>query len=210
MRVSEDVKQASRQAARGEAKSPQNTERSAALTETFTRGLAKLRSLRSSSGTVQAASSRWGDTQTGWIRSRKRGDSTGLTPGLILAQIASGAAGYLGINTLVAGAELQVCPPEELHVRSIGCPAEGASTALPQEQIRSSSSFGDRRVEGFEPHHQLPGPRTPRGARTCRVAARQAPSVFEPSGPTPLSPERTGPAERLSLARGPREKSLSD
>ena len=71
MRVSEhDVQDASRQvdAARSEAVAA-STERSAVLSEAFTKGLAKLKSSRSSTGRHPAASSSWGKPSIGWIRS---------------------------------------------------------------------------------------------------------------------------------------------
>ncbi|CAI09915.1 conjugal transfer protein TraG N-terminal domain-containing protein [Aromatoleum aromaticum] len=145
MRVSEqDVVQASRQAdaARGEAISA-NTERSAALTETFTRGLAKLRSLRSSSGTVSSSFEQIGETLNRLDQiSKNVADSTGLTQSQV-AQIAFGAAGHLGINTPVAGAELQARAGKN-YMSGLSAAQQKVLNSLTQEQIAEFKQFGDR------------------------------------------------------------------
>ena len=145
MRVSEqDVVQASRQAdaARGEAISA-NTERSAALTETFARGLAKLRSLRSSSGTASSSFEQMGETLNRLDQiSKNVANSTGLTQSQV-AQIAFGATGHLGINTPIAGAEVQARAGKN-YMSGLSAAQQKVLNSLTQEQIAEFKQFGDR------------------------------------------------------------------
>jgi conjugal transfer mating pair stabilization protein TraG len=198
MRVSEqDVVQASRQAdaARGEAISA-NTERSAALTETFTRGLAKLRSLRSSSGTVSSSFEQMGETLNRLDQiSKNVADSTGLTQSQV-AQIAFGAAGHLGINTPVAGAELQARAGKN-YMSGLSAAQQKVLNSLTQEQIAEFKQFGDRvsrdssLINSFAKDSREAQDMSSRLASVMSRAER-ADATFA---------ERTGFAERLSLAR---------
>ena len=205
MRVSEqDVVQASRQAdaARGEAISA-NTERSAALTETFTRGLAKLRSLRSSSGTVSSSFEQMGETLNRLDQiSKNVADSTGLTQSQV-AQIAFGAAGHLGINTPVAGAELQARAGKN-YMSGLSAAQQKVLNSLTQEQIAEFKQFGDRvsrdssLINSFAKDSREAQDMSSRLASVMSRAER-ADATFA---------ERTAFAERLSLARD-RGESLS-
>ena len=145
MRVSEqDVAQASRQAdaARGEAISA-NTERSAALTETFTRGLAKLQSSRHSSGTASSSFEQMGERLNSLDQiSKNVANSTGLSQSQV-AQIAFGAAGHLGINTSAAGAELQARAGKN-YFSGLSASQQKVLNNLTQEQIAEFKQFGDR------------------------------------------------------------------
>ena len=205
MRVSEqDVVQANRQAdaARGEAISA-NTERSAALTETFTRGLAKLRSLRSSSGTVSSSFEQMGETLNRLDQiSKNVADSTGLTQSQV-AQIAFGAAGHLGINTPVAGAELQARAGKN-YMSGLSAAQQKVLNSLTQEQIAEFKQFGDRMsrdsslINSFAKDSREAQDMSSRLASVMSRAER-ADATFA---------ERTSFAERLSLARD-RGESLS-
>ena len=108
MRVSEqDVTEANKQAdtARSEAISA-NMERSAMLSDTFTRGLAKYRSSRSSGGTTSSSFEQMGENLNRLDQITKGvSDRTGLTQAQV-AQIAFGASGHLGVSTPIAGAEV--------------------------------------------------------------------------------------------------------
>ena len=108
MRVSEqDVVQASRQAdaARNEAVAA-STERSAILSDAFTRGLTKVRSSRSSSGSTSSSFEQMGETLNRLDQiSKSVADSTGLSQSQV-ASIAFGAAGHLGINAGADGGRL--------------------------------------------------------------------------------------------------------
>ncbi len=145
MRVSEqDVTQASRQAdaARGEAIAA-NTERSAALAETFTQGLAKLRSSRHSSGTASSSFEQMGETLNRLDQiSKNVADSTGLTQSQV-AQIAFGAAGRLGFNSPVAGLELQARGGKS-YSTGLSANEQKVVSNLSQDQIAEFKQFGDR------------------------------------------------------------------
>ncbi len=145
MRVSEqDVAQASRQAdaARGDAVSA-NTDRSAALTDTFTRGLAKLRSSRYNNGTSSSSFEQMGETLNRLDQiSKNVADSTGLTQSQV-AQIAFGASGHLGINTSIAGAELQAKAGKN-YSSGLSAAQQKVLNSLTQEQIAEFKQFGDR------------------------------------------------------------------
>jgi conjugal transfer mating pair stabilization protein TraG len=97
MRVSEqDVQDASRQvdAARGEAVAA-STERSAVLSEAFSRGLSKLRSTRNTTGSTSSSFEQLGQTLNRLDQITKSvADSTGMTQSQV-ARIAFGAAGHI-------------------------------------------------------------------------------------------------------------------
>ncbi|MFZ5507868.1 MAG: conjugal transfer protein TraG N-terminal domain-containing protein [Pseudomonadota bacterium] len=205
MRVSEqDVVQASRQAdaARGEAISA-NTERSAALTETFTRGLARLRFLRSSSGTVSSSFEQMGETLNRLDQiSKNVADSTGLTQSQV-AQIAFGAAGHLGINTPVAGAELQARAGKN-YMSGLSAAQQKVLNSLTQEQIAEFKQFGDRVSRDSSLINSLA-----KDSREAQdMSSRLASAVSRAERADATFAERTALAERLSLARD-RGESLS-
>jgi len=198
MRVSEqDVTQASRQAdaARGEAIAA-NTERSAALAETFTRGLAKLRSSRHSSGTASSSFEQMGETLNRLDQiSKNVANSTGLTQSQV-AQIAFGATGHVGINTPVAGAELQARAGKN-YSSGLSAAQQKVLNSLTQEQIAEFKQFGDRVsrdssvVSSFASDSREAQEMSSRLATTTSRAER-ADATFA---------DRTAFAERLSSAR---------
>jgi len=198
MRVSEqDVTQASRQAdaARGEAIAA-NTERSAALAETFTRGLAKLRSSRHSSGTASSSFEQMGETLNRLDQiSKNVATSTGLTQSQV-AQIAFGAAGHVGINSPVAGAELQARAGKN-YSSGLSAAQQKVLNSLTQEQIAEFKQFGDRVsrdssiLSSFASDSREAQDMSSRLATTTSRAER-ADATFA---------ERTAFAERLSSAR---------
>ncbi|MBA3996537.1 MAG: conjugal transfer protein TraG N-terminal domain-containing protein [Burkholderiaceae bacterium] len=198
MRVSEqDVTQASRQAdaARGEAIAA-NTERSAALAETFTRGLAKLRSSRHSSGTASSSFEQMGETLNRLDQiSKNVANSTGLTQSQV-AQIAFGAAGHVGINTPVAGAELQARAGKN-YSSGLSAAQQKVLNSLTQEQIAEFKQFGDRIsrdssvVSSFASDSREAQEMSSRLATTTSRVERADATIAE----------RTAFAERLSSAR---------
>ncbi len=198
MRVSEqDVTQASRQAdaARGEAIAA-NTERSAALAETFTQGLAKLRSSRHSSGTASSSFEQMGETLNRLDQiSKNVANSTGLTQSQV-AQIAFGAAGHVGISTPVAGAELQARAGKN-YSSGLSAAQQKVLNNLTQEQIAEFKQFGDRVsrdssiVSTFASDSREAQEMSSRLATTTSRAER-ADATFA---------ERTAFAERLSSAK---------
>jgi conjugal transfer mating pair stabilization protein TraG len=199
MRVSEqDVTQASRQAdaARGDAIAA-NTERSAALAETFTRGLAKLRSSRHSSGTASSSFEQMGETLNRLDQiSKNVATSTGLTQSQV-AQIAFGAAGHVGINTPVAGAELQARAGKN-YSSGLSAAQQKVLNSLTQEQIAEFKQFGDRVsrdssvVSSFASDSREAQEMSSR-LSTATSRAERADATFA---------ERTAFAERLSSAKG--------
>ena len=145
MRVSEqDVTEASRQAdaARGEMVSASN-ERSTVLTEAFTKGLAKLRSSRSSSGTSTSSFEQLGETLTRLDQITKTvADSTGLTQAQV-ASIAFGASAHLGLSTPVAGASVQGNAGKSYQT-GLSADQRKVLGAMSNEQIAEFKQFGDR------------------------------------------------------------------
>jgi len=198
------VVQASRQAdaARGEAISA-NTERSAALTETFARGLAKLRSLRSSSGTASSSFEQMGETLNRLDQiSKNVADSTGLTQSQV-AQIAFGAAGHLGINTPIAGAELQARAGKN-YMSGLSAAQQKVLNSLTQEQIAEFKQFGDRVSRDSSVINSFAND----SREAEEMSSRLAGAVSRSERADATFAERTGFAERLSSAKE-RGESLS-
>ncbi len=108
MSVSEqDVAQASRQvdAVQNEVVAA-STERSAILSEAFSRGLSKSRSSRNSSGSTSSSFEQIGETLNRLDQiSKSVANSTGLSQSQVTS-IAFGATGYLGLNAGAVGGRL--------------------------------------------------------------------------------------------------------
>lgn len=198
MRVSEqDVTQASRQAdaARGEAIAA-NTERSAALAETFTRGLAKLRSSRHSRGTASSSFEQMGETLNRLDQiSKNVANSTGLTQSQV-AQIAFGAAGHVGINTPVAGAELQARAGKN-YSSGLSAAQQKVLSSLTQEQIAEFKQFGDR----VSRDSSIVSSFASDSREAQEMSSRLATATSRTERADATFAERTAFAERLSSAR---------
>jgi conjugal transfer mating pair stabilization protein TraG len=145
MRVSEqDVQDASRQvdAARSEAVAA-STERSAVLSEAFSRGVSKLRSTRSSSGESSSSFEQMGQTLNRLDQiTRSVADSTGLTQSQI-ARIAFGASGHVGLSTAIAGAGVNA-HAEKGYISGLTADQHKVLGALTSEQLAEFKQFGDR------------------------------------------------------------------
>ena len=145
MRVSEqDVQDASRQvdASRSEAVAA-STERSAVLSEAFSRGLSKLRSTRSSSGETSSSFEQMGQTLNRLDQITKSvADSTGLTQSQI-ARIAFGASGHLGLSTAMAGAGVNA-NAEKGYISGLTADQHKVLGAMTSEQLAEFKQFGDR------------------------------------------------------------------
>jgi conjugal transfer mating pair stabilization protein TraG len=145
MRVSEqDVQDASRQvdAARGESVAASN-ERSAVLTEAFTKGMAKLKSSRSSSGTTSSGFEQFGETLNRLDQiSKSVADTTGLTQAQA-ARIALGAAGRLGVNTPLIGLQGNAVA-EKAYLSGLSKAEQQALASMTSEQLSEFKEFGDR------------------------------------------------------------------
>ncbi|WP_284618536.1 conjugal transfer protein TraG N-terminal domain-containing protein [Aquabacterium humicola] len=140
VRVSEqDVQDAGRQvdAARSEAVAATN-ERSAVLTEAFSKGVAKLRSTRTSTGSTSSSFEQFGQALDRLDQiTRSVSDTTGLAQSQV-AQIAFGAHGQLGISTPIAGA------------RITGDATKGYSTALSDDQRKILGAMTSKQLSEFK------------------------------------------------------------
>jgi conjugal transfer mating pair stabilization protein TraG len=145
MRVSEqDVQDASRQvdAARSESVAASN-ERSAVLAEAFTKGVAKLRASRSSSGSTSSSFEQFGKTLNRLDQiSKSVADTTGLTQAQV-ARIAIGASGHLGVNTPLAGLQGNAVADKN-YSSSLSSAEQKALSSMTSEQLAEFKQFGDR------------------------------------------------------------------
>ncbi|WP_038213261.1 conjugal transfer protein TraG N-terminal domain-containing protein [Xenophilus azovorans] len=145
MRVSEqDVQDASRQvdAARSESVAASN-ERSAVLAEAFTKGVAKLRSSRSSTGSTSSSFEQFGETLSRLDQiSKSVADTTGLTQAQV-ARIAIGASGHLGINTPLAGLQGNAIADKN-YSSNLSAAEQKALASMTSEQLAEFKQFGDR------------------------------------------------------------------
>ena len=145
MRVSEqDVVQASRQAdaARNEAVAA-STERSAILSDAFTRGLTKVRSSRSSSGSTSSSFEQMGETLNRLDQiSKSVADSTGLSQSQV-ASIAFGAAGHLGLNAGAVGGRLNASA-DKSYLSGLSAQEQKVLGSMSSEQLAEFKQFGDR------------------------------------------------------------------
>ena len=198
MRVSDqDVTEANKQAdtARSEAISA-NTERSAMLSDTFTRGLAKYRSSRSSGGTTSSSFEQMGENLNRLDQITKGvSDRTGLTQAQV-AQIAFGASGHLGVSTPIAGAEVNAKAGKS-YQSSLSADQQKILGAMTSDQIAEFKQFGDRvsrdtSIMNVIASDSREGSDMSSRLTTATSRAERADATFA---------ERTAFAERLSKAR---------
>lgn len=145
VRVSEsDVAEASRQAdaARSESVSA-GQERSAVLTEAFTRGIAKVRSSRSSTGETSSRFEQLGETLNRLDQiSRSVAATTGLSQSQV-ASIAFGAAARLGLSSPVASGSLNTDAGKS-YQSGLSADERKVLGYLSSEQIAEFKQFGER------------------------------------------------------------------
>jgi conjugal transfer mating pair stabilization protein TraG len=145
MRVSEqDVQEAHRQvdAARTEAVSA-STERAAVLTDAFSKGMAKLRSSRSSSGSTSSSFEQSAETLNKLDQiSRSVAETTGLSQSQI-AHIVLGAAGHVGLNARLFGGQLNASA-SKTYLSSLSVQDQRVLQSLTSEQLAAFKQFGDR------------------------------------------------------------------
>jgi conjugal transfer mating pair stabilization protein TraG len=145
MRVSEqDVTDASRQAtvARSEALAA-SSDRSAALSEAFSRGLSTLRSSRSSSGSSTSSFEQMGETLNKLDQiTRSVADSTGMTQAQV-ASIAFGASGHVGLNTGAVGGRLSA-RADKSYLSGLSAQEQKVLGSMSTEQLAEFKQFGDR------------------------------------------------------------------
>lgn len=145
MRVSEqDVEQASRQvdAARGEAVAA-TTERSAALSEVFSRGLSKLRSMRNSAGSSSASFEQMGETLNKLDQIVQTvSQSTGLSQAQV-ARLAFGASAHIGADAKFIGGKFQASG-DKSYLSGLSAQDQKALASLSGDQLVAFKQFGDR------------------------------------------------------------------
>jgi conjugal transfer mating pair stabilization protein TraG len=198
MRVSEqDVTEASRQAdaARGEMVSASN-ERSAVLTEAFTKGLAKLKSSRSSSGTSTSSFEQLGETLTRLDQITKSvADNTGLTQSQV-ARIAFGASGRLGFNAGVAGAQVDASG-DKAYMTGLSAEQRKVLGSMTSDQIAEFKQFGDR----ISRDATLVSAISDDARQTRELGSRLATTASRTQQAQVSYGERSAMAERVSEAR---------
>lgn len=145
MRVSEqDVQDAGRQvdAARSEAVTA-SSERSSVLAEAFTKGLVKLRSSRSSTGSTSSSFEQYGETLNRLDQiSKSVADSTGLSQSQV-ARIALGASGRLGFNTPLFGLQGNAIADKN-YASGLSAEERRVVGSMTSEQLAEFKQFGDR------------------------------------------------------------------
>jgi conjugal transfer mating pair stabilization protein TraG len=145
VRVSEqDVQNASKQvdAARSEAVAA-NSERSTVLTEAFTKGLAKLRSSRDSSGSTSSGFEEFGESLNRLDQiSKSVAGTTGLTQSQV-ARVALGVSGRAGFNTPFVGVEANATADKN-YTSGLSAAEQKALSSISNEQIAAFKQFGDR------------------------------------------------------------------
>lgn len=138
------MQDASRQvdAARGEAVAA-SSERSSVLAEAFTKGVAKLRSSRSSTGSTSSSFEQYGETLNRLDQiSKSVADSTGLTQSQV-ARIALGASGHLGVHTPIAGLSGNATADKN-YASSLSAEERKVIGSMTSEQLAEFKQFGDR------------------------------------------------------------------
>ena len=145
MRVSEqDVSEASRQAdaARSEAIAA-NTERSVVLADALTKGIAKVRSSRSSGGTSSSSFEQVGENLNRLDQITKGvAEKTGLSQSQV-AQIAFGAAGHVGASGAFAGAEIKASAGKS-YLSTLSGEQQKVLGSMTADQVAEFKQFGDR------------------------------------------------------------------
>ncbi len=198
VRVSEqDVTEASRQAdaARSESVAA-STERSAVLADTFNRGLAKLRSIRSSGGTTSSSFEQIGENLTRLDQITKSvADRTGLTQSQV-AQIAFGAAARVGVSTPIAGADARASAGKN-YQSSLSAEQQKVLGSLTSDQIAEFKQFGDRVSRDTSVIEAVASDSRESKDLSSRLATATARSTRADASVA----ERTAMAERLSAAR---------
>ena len=197
MRVSEqDVAQASRQtdAARNEAVAA-STERSAILSDAFTRGLTKASSSRSSSGSTSSSFEQMGETLNRLDQiSKSVADSTGLSQSQV-ASIAFGASGYLGLNAGAVGGRLNASA-DKSYLSGLSAQEQKVLGSMSSEQLAEFKQFGDRVSRDASFMNMIANDSREAHDMTARLASTHARSERAEASLA----DRTAFAERVSAA----------
>lgn len=119
------------------------TERSAVLSEAFSRGLSKLNATRNSSGSTSSSFEQLGQTLNRLDQLTKSvAESTGLTQSQV-ARIAIGAAGHAGIDARFVGARVNASA-DKSYLSGLSADEQKVLTSLSTEQLAEFKQFGDR------------------------------------------------------------------
>lgn len=145
VRVSEqEVQDANRQVetARSEAVAATN-ERSAVLAEALNKGVTKLNSTRSSSGTTTSGFEQFSETVNRLDQiSKSVADSTGISQSQV-AQIALGATAQLGFSTPLGGLRAHAAAGKT-YAASLSADERRVISSMSSEQLAEFKQFGDR------------------------------------------------------------------
>ncbi|MCL1960282.1 MAG: conjugal transfer protein TraG N-terminal domain-containing protein, partial [Desulfovibrionaceae bacterium] len=140
----QDVQQARRQvdSARGEAVTA-TTERSAALSEVFSRGLVKLRSARNSSGSSTSSFEQMGETLGKLDQiAQTVAQSTGLSQAQV-ARLAFGASAHVGADIKFVGGRIEASG-DKSYLSSLSAQDQKALASMTSDQLMAFKQFGDR------------------------------------------------------------------
>lgn len=178
-----------------------NTERSAMLADVFSKGTARLQSMRTSSGSNSSSFEEIGSSLDRLDQiSRQVAERTGLSQQQV-AQIAFGASGHLGVSTpgfspVKAGLEAHASAGKS-YASGLSADQQKVLGALSSEQLAEFKKFGDRvsRDQGWlqavSSDHREASDLSARLTSTTSRAERAQASYGE----------RTALAERLASAR---------
>ena len=119
------------------------TERSAVLSEAFSRGLSKLNATRNSSGSTSSSFEQLGQTLNRLDQITKSvADSTGMSQSQV-ASIAFGAAAHVGLNAGFAGGRLNATA-DKSYLSSLSAQEQKVLGSISSEQLSEFKQFGDR------------------------------------------------------------------
>ena len=141
----QEVTEANRQvdAARSESVAA-NSERSAALSDAFSRGLSRVQSARSSSGTTSSGFEEWGESLSKLDQITKNvSQTTGLSQSQV-ANIAFGAAANLGVALGKAGGAQLETSAKKNYLSGLNAQEQKALGSMTNEQLSAFKQFGDR------------------------------------------------------------------
>ena len=198
MRVSEqDVTEASKQAVTSESEAiSANTERSAVLSETFARGLSKLRSSRSSGGTTSSSFEQLGQNLNRLDQITKGvSERTGVSQSQV-AQIAFGASGHLGFSTPIGDARVQANAGKS-YLSGLSADQQKVLSEMTQDQIAEFKQFGDRVSRDSSFMNVI----ATDSREAKEMASRLAITTSQAERAEATFAERSAYAERLSSAR---------
>jgi conjugal transfer mating pair stabilization protein TraG len=198
MRVSEqDVTEASRSAetARSEAVSA-SEQRSATLTEAFSRGVSKLRSTRNTTGTTSSSFEQLGESLTRLDQiAQSVSERTGLSQSQV-AHIAFGANASLGLSTPVASARVQGSAGKN-YQSGILSDEQKVLNTMTTEQLAAFKQFGDRVSRDSSVMNLIAS-----DSREAReMSSNLAATTTQAERAEAVFAQRRGLAERMSAAR---------